>query len=58
MSQGPDEDNPKIDEEVRRAERQLAKLTSRSDDDALTDDDARVPDDALTDDARTGQDAG
>ncbi|MET0416972.1 MAG: hypothetical protein ABW022_13220 [Actinoplanes sp.] len=52
MSQGPDEENPRLDEEVREAERRLADLTDRSDgapvDDALTDDDARVPDEAPT----------
>ncbi|MET8279709.1 hypothetical protein [Micromonospora sp. NPDC005174] len=47
MSQGPDEDNPRLDEEVREAERRLAGLVAPSDD-ALTDDDARVPDDALS----------
>lgn len=47
MSQGPDEENPRIDEEVREAERRLANLGTSSDD-ALTDDDARVPDDALS----------
>lgn len=45
MSQGPDEDNPRLDEEVREAERLLGNLTTSSDD-ALTDDDARVPDEA------------
>ncbi|MET8090452.1 hypothetical protein [Micromonospora sp. NPDC005220] len=45
MSQGPDEDNPRLDEEIREAERRLANLINSSDD-ALTDDDARVPDDA------------
>ncbi|MEW2141876.1 hypothetical protein AB0869_03555 [Micromonospora vinacea] len=47
MSQGPDEENPRLDEEVREAERRLAALATSSDD-ALTDDDARVPDDAPT----------
>ncbi|MGW5581189.1 hypothetical protein [Micromonospora chokoriensis] len=52
MSQGPAEENPRLDEEVREAERQLANLTtSPADDnaltdDALTDDDARAPDEA------------
>ncbi|MGW5558262.1 hypothetical protein ACWER9_13675 [Micromonospora sp. NPDC003944] len=55
MSQGPDEENPRIDEEVREAERRLANLGASSDDaltddaltdDALTDDDARAPDEA------------
>ncbi|WP_157563107.1 hypothetical protein [Micromonospora chokoriensis] len=45
MSQGPDEENPRLDAEVREAERRLANLATSSDD-ALTDDDARVPDDA------------
>ncbi|WCN83418.1 hypothetical protein [Micromonospora sp. LH3U1] len=45
MSQGRDEENPRIDEEVRAAERQLASLSGQPDD-ALTDEDARVPDDA------------
>ncbi|MCF0092376.1 hypothetical protein AB0B39_13620 [Micromonospora sp. NPDC049114] len=45
MSQGPDEENPRLDEEIREAERRLADLAASSDD-ALTDDDARVPDDA------------
>ncbi|WP_422739299.1 hypothetical protein ACN263_08715 [Micromonospora sp. WMMD729] len=45
MSQSPDEDNPRLDEEVREAERLLANLAASSDD-TLTDDDARVPDDA------------
>ncbi|MCG5437795.1 hypothetical protein [Micromonospora foliorum] len=53
MSQGPDEENPRIDEEVREAERRLADFATssdeaRSDDDALTDDEARVPDDACS----------
>ncbi|WP_406067924.1 hypothetical protein [Micromonospora sp. NBC_01638] len=52
MSQGPDEENPRIDEEVREAERQLGNLTGQSDD-ALTDEDARAPDDAPSE-----QDAG
>ncbi|MEV7330542.1 hypothetical protein [Micromonospora sp. NPDC093244] len=47
MSQGPDEENSRLDEEVREAERRLANLTHSSDD-TLTDDDARVPDDALS----------
>ncbi|MET8258534.1 hypothetical protein ACFYPG_18630 [Micromonospora sp. NPDC005553] len=47
MSQGPDEENPRIDEEVREAERRLANLGTSSDD-ALTDDDARAPDGAPT----------
>ncbi|MEO3773245.1 hypothetical protein [Micromonospora sp. B9E7] len=46
MSQGPAEENPRLDEEVREAERQLANLTTTSSDDALTDDDARAPDNA------------
>ncbi|MDG4780251.1 hypothetical protein O7614_11430 [Micromonospora sp. WMMD961] len=46
MSQGPAEENPRLDEEFREAERQLANLTTTSPDDALTDDDARAPDDA------------
>ncbi|MDG4837811.1 hypothetical protein O7631_14920 [Micromonospora sp. WMMD967] len=50
MSQGPAEENPRLDEEVREAERRLANLTASSDDvlddDALTDDDARAPDEA------------
>ncbi|MGW0213516.1 hypothetical protein ACWDXH_03900 [Micromonospora chokoriensis] len=51
MSQGPAEENPRLDEEVREAERQLANLTtSPADDNALTDD-------ALTDDALTDDDA-
>ncbi|MFG1871769.1 hypothetical protein [Micromonospora arborensis] len=45
MSQSPDEDNPRLDEEVREAERRLGDLTNPSDD-ALTDDDARAPDEA------------
>ncbi|WP_433131633.1 hypothetical protein ACQPWW_10795 [Micromonospora sp. CA-240977] len=45
MSKGPDEENPRLDEEVREAERRLGEL-GRSSDDALTDEDARVPDDA------------
>ncbi|MBM0233277.1 hypothetical protein JNW91_16280 [Micromonospora sp. STR1_7] len=45
MSQGPDEENPRLDAEVREAERRLAHLNEASDD-ALTDDEARVPDDA------------
>ncbi|GGO24642.1 hypothetical protein [Micromonospora parathelypteridis] len=45
MSQSPDEENPRLDEEAREAERRLGKLTNSSDD-ALTDDDARAPDDA------------
>ncbi|MBM0202254.1 hypothetical protein ACIA47_26435 [Micromonospora sp. NPDC051227] len=45
MSQGPDEENPRLDEEVREAERRLANLATTSDD-ALTDDDARAPDEA------------
>ncbi|MCO1598954.1 hypothetical protein M8C17_27755 [Micromonospora sp. RHAY321] len=53
MSQDPDEQNPEITDEVREAERRLARFAGRSDDDALTDDaltddDARVSDDALT----------
>ncbi|MFI6240403.1 hypothetical protein ACIBEF_11045 [Micromonospora sp. NPDC050795] len=47
MSQGPDEEYPRIDEEVREAERRLASLGTSSDD-ALTDEDARAPDDAPT----------
>ncbi|MFY1620469.1 hypothetical protein [Micromonospora sp. WMMD736] len=47
MSQGPNEENPRLDEEVREAERRLAALVAPSDD-AMTDDDARVPDDALS----------
>ncbi|WFE49293.1 hypothetical protein [Micromonospora sp. WMMD1155] len=46
MSQGPAEENPRLDEEVREAERLLADLAASSDDDALTDDDARAPDEA------------
>ncbi|MCZ7375752.1 hypothetical protein [Micromonospora sp. WMMC250] len=51
MSQGPAEENPRLDEEVREAERRLVNLTASSDDvldddDALTDDDARAPDEA------------
>ncbi|GAB3957331.1 hypothetical protein [Micromonospora vulcania] len=45
MSQGPDEQRRKLDEEVREAQRQLGTLTGRPDD-ALTDEDARAPDDA------------
>ncbi|MET8231492.1 hypothetical protein ABZS77_12570 [Micromonospora sp. NPDC005298] len=45
MSQGPDEENPRLAEEIREAERRLANL-AHAPDDALTDDDARVPDDA------------
>ncbi|RAO51033.1 hypothetical protein ONO86_02173 [Micromonospora noduli] len=45
MSHGPDEENPRIDDEAREAERRLANLPKTSDD-ALTDDDARAPDDA------------
>ncbi|MBG6066810.1 hypothetical protein [Micromonospora ureilytica] len=45
MSQGPDEENPRLDEEIREAERRLADLATSSDD-ALTDDDARAPDEA------------
>ncbi|MEV4656029.1 hypothetical protein [Micromonospora sp. NPDC049301] len=52
MSQGPDEENLRIEEEAREAERRLAALGDRSED-ALTDEEARVPDDA-----RTEQDAG
>ncbi|MEU7850827.1 hypothetical protein AB0B74_14160 [Micromonospora parva] len=51
MSQGPDEENPRLDEEIREAERRLADLTTSSDDDALTDDDARAPDDALSEES-------
>lgn len=51
MSQGPDEENPRLDQEVREAERRLGD-DSKPSDDALTDDDARVPDDA-----RSEQDA-
>ncbi|WP_405425594.1 hypothetical protein [Micromonospora sp. NBC_00617] len=54
MSQGPDEENPRLDEEVREAERRLAGLAT-STDDALTDDDARVPDDALSEQAPSEQ---
>ncbi|MET7371753.1 hypothetical protein [Micromonospora arida] len=50
MSQGPDEENPRIDEEVREAERLLANLGTSSDD-ALTDDDARAPDEARSEDS-------
>ncbi|MEU5784382.1 hypothetical protein [Micromonospora lupini] len=45
MSQAPDEENPRLDEEAREAERRLAALAAPTDD-AMTDDDARVPDDA------------
>ncbi|WP_433268736.1 hypothetical protein ACQPWR_10025 [Micromonospora vinacea] len=45
MSQDPDEENPRIDDEAREAERRLANLPKASDD-ALTDDDARTPDEA------------
>ncbi|MEU4470576.1 hypothetical protein [Micromonospora sp. NPDC023888] len=45
MSQGPDEEKPRLDEEAREAERRLGQL-SRPSNDALTDDDARTPDDA------------
>ncbi|MEU8183280.1 hypothetical protein AB0B85_06735 [Micromonospora sp. NPDC049044] len=45
MSQGPDDENSRLDEEAREAERRLGDLTTSSDD-ALTDDDARAPDDA------------
>jgi hypothetical protein len=47
MSQGPAEENLRLDEEVREAERRLAALAA-SWDDALTDDDARTPDEALS----------
>ncbi|MEU4399133.1 hypothetical protein ACIQH6_16355 [Micromonospora orduensis] len=47
MSQGHDEENPRLDDEIREAERRLANL-AHSSDDPPTDDDARVPDDALT----------
>ncbi|SCF26499.1 hypothetical protein [Micromonospora chokoriensis] len=50
MSQSPDEENPRLDEEVREAERRLADLAASSDD-ALTDDDARAPDDALSEES-------
>ncbi|MET8266794.1 hypothetical protein ACFYP0_29580 [Micromonospora arida] len=50
MSQGPDEENPRIDEEVREAERRLANLGTSADD-ALTDDDARAPDEACSEDS-------
>ncbi|MGC4869491.1 hypothetical protein ACLQ3B_29075 [Micromonospora sp. DT53] len=45
MSQDPDEENPRIDDEAREAERRLANLP-KTVDDALTDDDARTPDQA------------
>ncbi|MBM7493549.1 hypothetical protein JOD64_004771 [Micromonospora luteifusca] len=45
MSQGPDDESPKVDEEAREAERRLDHLTT-SPDDALTDDEARVPDES------------
>lgn len=45
MSHGPDEENPRLDKEVREAESRLGDDAKPSDD-ALTDDDARVPDDA------------
>lgn len=51
MSQGSDEESPRIDDEAREAERRLANLPKTSDD-ALTDDDARAPDEA-----RSEQDA-
>ncbi|MEU4552392.1 hypothetical protein EV382_0550 [Micromonospora violae] len=47
MSQGPDEENPRLDDEVREAERRLANLATSSDD-VLTDDDARAPDGAYS----------
>nr|WP_161556704.1 hypothetical protein [Micromonospora acroterricola] len=47
MSQGPDEENLRIEEEAREAERRLAALTDRFDD-ALTDEEARVSDHART----------
>ncbi|MEU8420780.1 hypothetical protein AB0C15_07885 [Micromonospora sp. NPDC048835] len=49
MSQGPDEEDSRIDEEAREAERRLANLGTPSDD-ALTDDDARAPDEARSED--------
>ncbi|NYH46034.1 hypothetical protein HNR22_005761 [Micromonospora jinlongensis] len=56
MSHGPGEENPRLDEEVREAERRLGDDAKPSDDaqtdDAQTDD-ARVPDDA-----RSEQDPG
>ncbi|WP_158609793.1 MULTISPECIES: hypothetical protein [unclassified Micromonospora] len=52
MSQGPDEENPRIEQETREAEHRLAPLTDRSED-ALTDDEARASDEAPTE-----QDAG
>ncbi|MGC4748246.1 hypothetical protein ACLQ28_21720 [Micromonospora sp. DT201] len=45
MSQSPDEENPRLDEEAREAERRLGDLANPSND-AQTDDDARVPDEA------------
>ncbi|MEU1396214.1 hypothetical protein ABZ403_09130 [Micromonospora zamorensis] len=45
MSHGPDEENPRLDKEVREVERRLGDDAKPSDD-ALTDDDARVPDGA------------
>jgi hypothetical protein len=52
MSQGPDKENPRIEQETREAEHRLAALTDRSED-ALTDDEARAADEAPTE-----QDAG
>ena len=48
MSQDPAEENPRLDEELREAERLLANLDASSGD-ALTDEDARVPDDTPSD---------
>ncbi|MEV4498206.1 hypothetical protein AB0J84_21245 [Micromonospora arborensis] len=45
MSQSPDEENPRLDEEAREAERRLGDLANPSND-ALTDDDARAPDES------------
>jgi hypothetical protein len=47
MSQDPAEENPRLDEELREAERLLANLAAPSED-AMTDEDARVPDDDPT----------
>jgi hypothetical protein len=43
MPGAPDEKNPRIDEEVREAERRLDAPADRSED-ALTDEEARTPD--------------
>ncbi|SCE71583.1 hypothetical protein GA0070607_0696 [Micromonospora coriariae] len=43
MSQGPNDENPRIEQEAREAERRLGALGDRSED-ALTDEEARVSD--------------